>query len=632
LTKDIADKSPDWSSRILYEGSRSSNNRTTTTQDPSTSTNHARPLSYAYVRQPAYGLLDPPTADSHQPTARPTAHQAWADVGTINDPFHTNFSALPPQSNPAPPAHASIQQSSASNAAFSAQPITGYEGRTRNLNLPPPPSNNLNSIPGPQAGSAYSVLGPQVAPTDSTNAPAPGGNGGQERRKSGGRTKSITSFPGYPPKHALPPDDLSCYGICQEFPASLQYEMLRPFIQRRWSAEEIFSSLPDDVQQYIKNRGVGQELGFLHKRLQTETQLLKNSTSADGTSNDFIKLLNAARMRSDGRPEHLRNGQSVASPPDTWRRRHGAGVDPLTRRYVMIEPDADPHRLDLRLLLRKRPDEIAFDGPLPPNSSRRASAVNNTRPAPVAPPISDPDRAKMDKNMVKNNGLGLSASEFGMLLGVQPPPGNQAPPPSQPSNLGKRPAPFAFDNDALPANPRSAPAKAPVSVLNNDAPGQDWETSFTGQAVIWRSLEANRGAANVPPRTPPQPTRRFEYPEDGLGGASSPPSNEGTNGARPIVPGHPVWGEEEFLAALSVDPLLLPPLQLAPAEEQARVVRGNSVSWNGFSDDPMGDTMGSGGRGELGVVEESEEEVGGVGEGEGEGDGEGQTEEGDDDE
>jgi hypothetical protein len=607
MTKDIADKSPDWSSRVLYEGSRSGNNRTTTTQHPSTSTNRARPLSYANVRQPAYGLFDPPTADSHQPTARPNAHQAWADVGTINDPFHTNFSALPPpQFNPVPSAHASIQKSSASNTAFNAPPMTGYDGLTANLNLPPPSSNNLNSIPGPQAGSAYPVLGPQIAPTDSSNAPAAGGDGGQERRKSGGRTKSITGFPGYPSKHALPPNDLSCYGICQKFPASLQYEMLRPFIQRRWSAEEIFSSLPNDVQQYIKNRGVGQELGFLHKRLQSETQLLKNNTSVDGTSNDFIKLLNAARMRSDGRPEHLRNGPSVASPPDTWRRRHGAGVDPLTRRYVMIEADADPNRLDLRLLLRTRPDEIAFDGPLPPNSSRRANAVINTSPAPVAPPMSDQDRAKMGKNMVKDNGLGLSASEFGMLLGVQPStinnqqpsPGKQAPPPPQPSNLGKRPAPSAFDDDALPTKRCSAPAKRPVSVLNNDAPGQDWETSFTGQAVIWRSLEANRGAANVPPRSPPQPPRRFEYPEDGLGGASSPPSNVGTTGARPIVLGHPVWAEEEFLAALGVDLLLLPPFQLEPAEEQARVVRGSSVTWNGFSDDSMGNAMGSGGRSE----------------------------------
>jgi hypothetical protein len=468
--------------------------------------------------------------------------------------------------------------------------MTGYQGRTPYPNMAPPPSVNRNPMPPPQAGSAYPALDPHITQPDSTNAPLPSDNGSQERRKSGQRTKSITGFPGYPARDVLPPDDLSCYGICQQFPACLQYEMLRPFIQRRWSAEEIFSSLRPDVQQYIMGRNVGQELGFLHKRLQSESQLLKSRLSADGTSNDFIKLLNATRVRTDGRPERLRNGQSIAAPPEPWRRRHGAGIDPLTGRYVMIRPGADPRRPDIRPLLRSEPNELALNGPLPPNS--RASSTNTTTPAPVAPPMPN--------------------AFAQMLLGVQPsssiqhhPPGNQAPRPLQSSTLGKRRAPSAFDDDALPAKRRSAPGTGRIAAVNKVAPGEEWESSMVGQTTILRSLQANRGAANVPPPPPPQAPPRFSYPDEGLGVVSSASTHVDTMIPPPFVPDHPIWAQANLQPFLSSPPL--PPQRLQAAGGQGMVVRGSSVTWNGFSDDPMGEIMGSGEGGEWVGVEEGGE-------------------------
>ncbi len=160
------------------------------------------------------------------------------------------------------------------------------------------------------------------------------------KRKTGQRGSPILNFEGYPDHKQIPSADLSCYEVCQQYPASLMNDNLLPFIQRRWSAEEIFDCLPLDVQQYVHDRRVDQKTMYLYKRLQKGENKLKG-LSPSGTTGTlditaYLALLNGPRMRDDGRPADTKKNQSVAAPHRVWRRRHGVGVDPDTGLYVEV--------------------------------------------------------------------------------------------------------------------------------------------------------------------------------------------------------------------------------------------------------------------------------------------------------
>ena len=170
------------------------------------------------------------------------------------------------------------------------------------------------------------------------------------RRKSGQRYRTVTDFPGYPSHNQIPSQNLSCYEVCQQYPASLLADNMLPFIQRRWSAEEIFDCLPRDVQQILHDRPIDQKTMYLYKRIQKGQKKLKPLIrGSDNEKNlaPFLDLLNGARLRGDGRPSDVKRGQSVLPPVESWRSRHGVGVDPTTGLYVAIASQPNHRYQDL---------------------------------------------------------------------------------------------------------------------------------------------------------------------------------------------------------------------------------------------------------------------------------------------
>ena len=178
------------------------------------------------------------------------------------------------------------------------------------------------------------------------------------RRRSGMRLETVESFAGYPPWNSTPPALLSCYEVCQRYPASLCYNNLEPFIQRRFSAEEIFACFPDDVQQIIRSRGVGQVTMYLYKRLEKKQKKLRQA--ADGTHDyaDLLALMNGDRLREDGRPAHVRKHQSNQPPNALWRRRSGLGVDPDTGLYVELPDQSEVSTDRMYALLTADPRDM----------------------------------------------------------------------------------------------------------------------------------------------------------------------------------------------------------------------------------------------------------------------------------
>jgi hypothetical protein len=81
-------------------------------------------------------------------------------------------------------------------------------------------------------------------------ASGPASDLGQSPFRSGRRGSD--AFVGYPGENAAIPADLSCYQACQQYPGSLFDHKLDAFLQRNWSAGEMYACLPQQVQD-IRN-------------------------------------------------------------------------------------------------------------------------------------------------------------------------------------------------------------------------------------------------------------------------------------------------------------------------------------------------------------------------------------------
>ena len=201
-------------------------------------------------------------------------------------------------------------------------------------------------------------------------------------RRSGMRLETVEGFAGYPPWDSTPPASLSCYEVCQRYPASICYDNLEPFIQRRWGAEEIFACFPDDVQQIIRSRGVGQITMYLYKRLEKKQKKLRRA--ADGTRDytDLLVLMNGDRLREDGRPAHVKKHQSNQPPNHLWRRRSGLGVDPDTGLYVELPDPSEVSADRMQALLTADPRDMSTQHlPVQNQSTSSATSLPTYQPA-----------------------------------------------------------------------------------------------------------------------------------------------------------------------------------------------------------------------------------------------------------
>ena len=180
----------------------------------------------------------------------------------------------------------------------------------------------------------------------------------------------MLDFEGYPDHEQDPPADLSCYEVCQQYPASLTNDNLLPFIQRRWSGDEIFDCLPLDVQQYVHDRKVNQVTNWLFKRIEKLQNKLKGLGPSGKTGTlDFtayLALLNGPRLRDDGRPADIQKSQSVAAPNRMWRERKGVGIDPDTGLYVEVA--SQPQAL-YRALMEAAPADALTSQVAAPNQA-----------------------------------------------------------------------------------------------------------------------------------------------------------------------------------------------------------------------------------------------------------------------
>lgn len=199
------------------------------------------------------------------------------------------------------------------------------------------------------------------------------------QRKTGQWPETILVFDGYPDHEQDPPADLSCYEVCQRYPASLTHDNLLPFIQRRWSADEIFDCLPLDVQRHVHDRAVKQVTNYLFKRLQKLEDKLKGLGPSGKTGTlDFtayLALLNGPRMRNDGRPADIQKNQSAAAPHRVWRKRKGVGVDPDTGLYVEV---ASQPQARFRALMDAAPADALTSQVAAPNQATQLRPQPNT--------------------------------------------------------------------------------------------------------------------------------------------------------------------------------------------------------------------------------------------------------------
>ena len=243
------------------------------------------------------------------------------------------------------------------------------------------------------------------------------------RRKPDQWPDTIFDFDGYPDHDQDPPADLSCYEVCQRYPASIMNDNLLPFIQRRWSADEIFHCLPLDVQQYLHDREFKQVTNYLFKRLQKLEFKLRGlgPSGKTGTRNltAYLALLNGPRMRDDGRPADVRKNQSAAAPNRAWRKRKDVGIDPDTGFYVEI---ASQPQARFRALMEAAPadalaSQVAAPNQAPhlrplPNPLRlrkdrrkarpRGGSRHTTTPAPANTPLGGPYHRSVSSNLPTN--------------------------------------------------------------------------------------------------------------------------------------------------------------------------------------------------------------------------------------
>lgn len=146
------------------------------------------------------------------------------------------------------------------------------------------------------------------APTITDDVSGDAANDTASKARSSGNThprkqpfKSQVTYSGYPDPEAQIPQHYTLFDICQKMPNSLREGNLRPFIQWEWSANELFTCLPADVQETLKARPGKDKTMIYQKRLER----MRKDLDAKGELND---LLSAPKERADGRPPHIKRG------------------------------------------------------------------------------------------------------------------------------------------------------------------------------------------------------------------------------------------------------------------------------------------------------------------------------------
>ena len=85
----------------------------------------------------------------------------------------------------------------------------------------------------------------------------------------------VKEVEGFPSRSEPVPPELSCYEVCQQYPNSLYYEVLDPFIQHNWSCNQVYECLPDKAKQ----------------------AMTANHTTSKNPSNSIAKRMSKRRLR-----------------------------------------------------------------------------------------------------------------------------------------------------------------------------------------------------------------------------------------------------------------------------------------------------------------------------------------------
>jgi hypothetical protein len=139
-------------------------------------------------------------------------------------------------------------------------------------------------------------------------------------RRKPARTQ-IGNFEGFLPRTApIPgdlaedgmPRDLNLYEICQRYPNHLWSNVFDPFLQRQWSAKEIFNSLPQSVIDSVLERRKGAPAGnspemFLTKRRSARYHKLQEPENSERWNKLIRPTIgdHPTFLREDGRPDDL---------------------------------------------------------------------------------------------------------------------------------------------------------------------------------------------------------------------------------------------------------------------------------------------------------------------------------------
>jgi hypothetical protein len=113
--------------------------------------------------------------------------------------------------------------------------------------------------------------------------------------------KSQVSYDGYPDAKTPVPPELTLYEVCQKMPNSLCESNLQAFLQAEWSANELFTCLPTDVQDILKARPGKDKTMIYQKRLE---RMKKDLEAKD----ELQALMAGPKLRADGRPNYVKRG------------------------------------------------------------------------------------------------------------------------------------------------------------------------------------------------------------------------------------------------------------------------------------------------------------------------------------
>lgn len=149
-----------------------------------------------------------------------------------------------------------------------------------------------------------------------------------ERARNGNKT-AMPQFKGFPSgEEHIPhpnlakdgfPRGMSLYGICQRYPNHLNGEYLQPFLQRNWSAKEIFESMDEDARQEVFERARGKSDGnapemFMVKRRSAQEKILRGKQEETKTKPVTWQDRNAKKKEWNALI-----GPTIGSNPTYWR-------------------------------------------------------------------------------------------------------------------------------------------------------------------------------------------------------------------------------------------------------------------------------------------------------------------------